>query len=69
MSGQSPAPAAAVELASGVWLGHLLVSLLPSGCSRYSCLGLFVLVAKPPALNHLSEVQHRKLGFQTSIAA
>lgn len=41
--------------------GHGILQYLcccqPVPGSRYSCLGLFVLVAKPPASAHLSEVQ------------
>lgn len=40
----------------GVAVASCSVSAL-SGWPRYSCLGLFVLVAKPPASAHLSEVQ------------
>lgn len=56
ISGQRPAPAATHELASWERPWQLAVCLL-SGCLTYSCLGLFVLVAKPPASAHLSEVQ------------
>lgn len=55
--GQRPHLLLCTDLASLERPWHLVVSLPLSGCSRYSCLVLFVLVAKPPASTHLSEAQ------------